>query len=166
MYSWINSRCLCGITHTWRNVFRVQVCEPTVAYRYRQNMSNWCQVNCIRIPSNCPPDVCHCLWVFKLINIYTSLSNKLQLIRNCIKQSNRCALIGNNCWYVKSFFNSCLPIHICVFAETRATLLETSLTNPERISIAWDVACAIHRIVRLIVATVIEAVSMVLTSHT
>lgn len=43
--------------------FRVQVCEPTAAYRYRQNMTNWCQVNCIRIPSNCPPGVCHCLWV-------------------------------------------------------------------------------------------------------
>lgn len=57
----IDSRSCGAHTRPIFHDFRVQVCEPTAAYRYRQNMSTWCQVNCIRIPSNCPSDVCHCL---------------------------------------------------------------------------------------------------------
>ncbi|XP_023322766.1 uncharacterized protein LOC111697106 [Eurytemora carolleeae] len=42
-------------------VVRSQVCVSTDAYRMYHRMSDWCQLNCLAYPSNCPPAICKCL---------------------------------------------------------------------------------------------------------
>ncbi|XP_043282677.1 uncharacterized protein [Venturia canescens] len=37
-----------------------QVCVPTNTSRRIPAMAEWCQVNCLRNPSNCPEEFCHC----------------------------------------------------------------------------------------------------------
>ncbi|KYQ47402.1 hypothetical protein ALC60_13523 [Trachymyrmex zeteki] len=78
---------------------RVQVCEPTAAYRYRQNMTNWCQVNCIRIPSNCPPGVCHCLNTCDAIGDIADKSGADQYcLRRCMRYPSNCPIDRCNCY--------------------------------------------------------------------
>lgn len=97
--------------------FRVQVCEATAAYRYRQDMNNWCQVNCIRIPSNCPPGICHCLWVLKLIDIRERINDHwFEIILNNQIASYRVII---QCICVRSiFFNPRLLRDICIRSDT------------------------------------------------
>ncbi|XP_029663739.1 uncharacterized protein LOC115235834 [Formica exsecta] len=78
---------------------RVQVCEPTVAYRYRQDMSNWCQVNCIRIPSNCPPGVCRCLDTCDAIGDIANKPGADQYcLRRCMRYPSNCPIDRCNCY--------------------------------------------------------------------
>ncbi|XP_077291071.1 uncharacterized protein LOC143914655 [Arctopsyche grandis] len=41
-------------------VVRDQVCVPTPYYRSIPGMGDWCQINCLRYPPNCPETICHC----------------------------------------------------------------------------------------------------------
>ncbi|XP_036149327.1 uncharacterized protein LOC105837955 isoform X2 [Monomorium pharaonis] len=78
---------------------RVQVCEPTAAYRYRQNMTNWCQVNCIRVPSNCPPGVCHCLNTCDAIGDIADKPGADQYcLRRCMRYPSNCPADRCNCY--------------------------------------------------------------------
>jgi hypothetical protein len=76
----VRSRISIERDRSWHRLgdYRAQVCVPTTPYQHRQNMSDWCQANCIRIPSNCPPGICHCLWVL-------SWSARWSMIRYPIK---------------------------------------------------------------------------------
>jgi len=42
-------------------VIRSQVCVATEAYKRFHRMSDWCQVNCLAYPQNCPESICTCL---------------------------------------------------------------------------------------------------------
>lgn len=44
-----------------------QVCVPKTKYKLVPEMSEWCQMNCLRYPSNCPKNVCECPWVFMFV---------------------------------------------------------------------------------------------------
>lgn len=78
---------------------RVQVCEPTAAYRYRQNMTNWCQVNCIRVPSNCPPGVCRCLNTCDAIGDIADRPGADQYcLRRCMRYPSNCPADRCNCY--------------------------------------------------------------------
>ncbi|GAB0093326.1 uncharacterized protein DMENIID0001_084100 [Sergentomyia squamirostris] len=41
-------------------VVRDQVCVPSPLYRRIPGMDDWCQINCLRYPPNCPESICHC----------------------------------------------------------------------------------------------------------
>ncbi|KAF4527854.1 hypothetical protein B566_EDAN016499 [Ephemera danica] len=41
-------------------VIRSQRCLATPLYSRLIGIDNWCQLNCLRYPPNCPPTVCHC----------------------------------------------------------------------------------------------------------
>ncbi|TGZ40684.1 Uncharacterized protein DBV15_08398 [Temnothorax longispinosus] len=78
---------------------RAQVCEPTAAYRYRQNMTNWCQVNCIRVPSNCPPGICHCLNTCDAIGDIADRPGADQYcLRRCMRYPSNCPTDRCNCY--------------------------------------------------------------------
>jgi len=42
-------------------VIRSQVCVATQAYSRYHRMSDWCQMNCLSYPQNCPASICKCI---------------------------------------------------------------------------------------------------------
>lgn len=41
-------------------VGRDTVCVATPLYRRIPGLDEWCQLNCLSYPPNCPPDICYC----------------------------------------------------------------------------------------------------------
>ncbi|XP_032667719.1 uncharacterized protein LOC116842508 [Odontomachus brunneus] len=78
---------------------RAQVCESTAAYRHRQNMSDWCQINCLRVPSNCPPSICHCLETCDAIGDIAEQPGADQYcLRRCMRYPSDCPTERCNCY--------------------------------------------------------------------
>ncbi|RLU18812.1 hypothetical protein DMN91_009169 [Ooceraea biroi] len=78
---------------------RAQVCEATAPYRHRQNMNDWCQANCIRIPSNCPPGICRCLNTCDAIGDIADRPGADQYcLRRCMRYPSNCPTDRCNCY--------------------------------------------------------------------
>lgn len=41
-------------------VVREQVCIPSGMFKLLPAVGEWCQINCLRYPPNCPAEICQC----------------------------------------------------------------------------------------------------------
>jgi len=64
-------------------VVRSQVCIATEAYARYHRMSDWCQVNCLNYPQNCPQSICVCLDECRALPGFNVTD--FQCNRNCLR---------------------------------------------------------------------------------
>ncbi|KAJ8686474.1 hypothetical protein QAD02_022268 [Eretmocerus hayati] len=72
-------------------VIRSQVCVSTGLLRGRPYMNEWCQTNCLRFPSHCPPSHCQCPQYCEAIG---ELANKEGATEYCLDQ---CLVYPSKC---------------------------------------------------------------------
>lgn len=72
-------------------VVKHAICVPTEAYTNESNMAEWCQVNCLRYPPNCPADKCTCLKSCKAIGRLAGVQGTdVYCHRRCLRYPSDC----------------------------------------------------------------------------